>query len=666
MTKLLFWVWVLVNGLAAVLLVSTGLFFEADERALSGMLPVWLNARFLVVSGFFAAPILAVLLPGLVLRKLKPSVPLIIWVTGSIVYAVLYVAVVMFVSKAFGDWPHFGSEMFVLTHTWDGNWGDVLTLPWHVFAVQNFLLPLSLWSPAALAMWYWRGSRNMGMCFGLAMAVGTTVQVLSRMALEVLRVMPEGHSFSSQGIHNLSWWDAPYVTGTFLSACCGAAVSGLVLASSSDFKTPLRQFGYAAASIILLCLAGPLAFHYAVGPRGFSAGFPELQKAFTSASLVELSVGKPVVTLLAKADVQPPPYLQAPTYALVQFEPSGRAFLTFDGTRNLVSVNALTGKTEHQVAGPFGRDDNFSFTWMRDGKHFLLRSGITEKDDPFGVKGRLTSRLRIFVLPDYKLASDRLAPTQCPVSTFFDPPIAVQSDRAFLMRCEPYDPKPGMPEMIRVPVDGTGEIERIEFDAAHPLRRFRKLLHTTLGIFVVREQSGNGKGTSIWLQDVDGNRGTRQLARLALQSEAGALTFQGLEQQGLELKARFCGLRANVPTSSLHVPITKQNWFCRAMFYDVASLAWLRQEEESSGGYDTYGLRKNTRRIGDLSVESQWDDKSKTGEITVRRFSTSHVLQHMTTVNQTIIAVSPDQRLMVTHAADEARLRVYRVDAAAK
>ncbi len=665
MTKKLFLAWVLMNGLAAVLLVLPGLSFETNERELSGFLPFWLNARFVVFSGLFAAPLLSLILPGLVLRKLKPSIPLTIWILGSLVYAILYIGVIL---KAPRGWPRFESHLFSLFHRWDDNWVDVLTLPWHVFAVQNFMLPLLLWTPAALALWYWRGSRMLAVCFALAMATGNAVQVFVRMLLENLDGIPASHFINSGGIETLSLRDGLYFSGIFLTACCGAAVSGLLLTASSNIKPPVKYLRLLAAGIVTLCIIGPFAYHYGAGPQGFAAGFPQFQKFMTAAPLADVSVGKPIVTLLNTADIRTPRYLQAPAYSLVHFEPSGRAFLTFEEARNLVTINPMTGNIEHRVAGPFGKDDYFSFAWTRDGKFLLLRSGVKESDDAFGVKGRMTSRIRVYNVPDYTLASDRLAPVQCPVSDVFNPPVEMLSEQTFIMRCEPFSGvKADTPEMIRVPIDGSRAIERIDAGFPSMSGRFQKILGSKTGPLVVRMDAPSGKGTSVWLQELEGSMGMREFEPLSDRAVAGGMTFQFIEQKGSEFMLRFCGGFGDVSNPPAGISTSDLRSFCRSIFFDGTSLAFLRLVDDSLGKGHAYAWQNiNARKIGDLSIESAWDDKSKTGSITVRDVRTGEKLQHLTTKNQSIIAVSPDKKLMVTHAFDEAKLQVYRIDAAAK
>ena len=664
MTKKLFLAWVLVNGLAAVLLILPGLSFETNERELAGLLPLWLNARFVVFTGLFGAPLLSLVLPGFVLRKLKPSIPLTIWILGSLFNVILYIGVML---KAPRGWPQFNSELFLLTHRWDDNWADVLTLPWHVFVGQNFLLPLLLWTPTALALWYWRKSPKLALRFSLAMAAGSVVQVLFRMVLENLNLIPASHLINSRGIEGLSLRDGLYFSGIFLTACCGAAVSGLVLASGLDVKTPLRHIRLLAVAFVLLCFAGPFVYQYGAGPQGFAAGFPQLQKSLTSAPLADVSVGNPILTLLNTVDIRAPRYLQAPTYALVHFEPSSRAFLTFDEARNLVIISPMTGKIEHRVAGPFGKDDNFSFAWTRDGKFLLLRTGITETDDPFGVKGRMTSRIRIYNVPDYTLVSDRLAPMQCPVSHVSDPPVEMLFQQVFVMRCEPYSLKSDRPEMIRVPIDGNRAIERIDAGVPPMSGRFQKFLDSKTGPLVVRLDAPSGKGTSVWLQELDGSMGTRKFERLSDRAIAGGMTFQFMEQKGSEFILRFCGGSGDVSNPPAGISTNDLRSFCRSVFFDGVSLAFLRLADDSLGKGQAYPWRNNNvRQVGNFSIESAWDDKSKTGSITVSDVRTGKTLQHVTIRNQSIIAVSPDKKLMVTHAFDVAKLQVYRIDAAAQ
>lgn len=665
MTKKLFLAWVLVNGLAAVLLILPGLSFETNERELAGFLPFWLNASFVVFTGLFAAPLLSLVLPGFVLRKLKPSIPLTIWILGSLVYVILYIGVML---KAPTGWPRFDSQLFLLSHRWDDNWADVLTLPWHVFVGQNFLLPLLLWTPTALALWYWRKSPKLALRFSLAMAAGSVVQVLFRMVLENLNLIPASHLINSRGIEGLSVRDGLYFSGIFLTACCGAAVSGLVLASGLDVKTPLRHIRLLAVAFVLLCFAGPFVYQYGAGPQGFAAGFPQLQKSLTSAPLADVSVGNPVLTLSNTVDIRAPRYLQAPTYALVHFEPSGRAFLTFDEARNLVSINPMTGKIEHMVAGPFSKDDYFSFAWTRDGNFLLLRSGVTESDDPFGVKGRMTSRIRVYNVPDYTLASDRLAPMQCPVSHMSDRPVEMLSDQKFVMRCEPFaGSKPDNPEMIRVPIDGRRAIERIDAGVPPMSGRFQKFLNSKAGPLVVRVDAPSGKGTSVWLQELEGSKGVRKFERLSDRAVAGGMTFQFIEQKDSYFMLRFCGGFGDVSNPPAGISTSDLRSFCRSIFFDGTSLAFLRLVDDSLGKGHAYAWQNiNARKIGNLSIESAWDDKSKTGSITVRDVRTGEKLQHLKTKNQSIIAVSPDKKQMVTHAFDEAKLQVYRIDAAAK
>jgi hypothetical protein len=664
MTKKLLLVWILVNGLAAVLLSSAGLFFETDHRALGALLPFWLSASFVVVTGFFGAPLLSMLLPGLVLRKLKPNIPLTIWVLGSLVYVILYIGAIW---KAPKGLPRFESELYMLTHRWNDNWADVLTLPWHVFAVEHFLLPLALWTPTALALWYWRRSRNLALRFGLALAAGSFLQVLFRDVLESLSLIPESRFIYSRGIESLSLRDGLCFAGIFLTACCGAVVSGLLLTASSNIKPPVKYLRLLAAGIVTLCIIGPFAYNYGAGQQGFAAGFPQFQKFMTAAPLADVTVGKPIVTLLNTADIRTPRYLQAPTYSLVHFEPSGRAFLTFDEARNLVTINPMTGNIEHMVAGPFGKDDYFSFAWTRDGKFLLLRSGVKESDDAFGVKGRMTSRIRVYNVPDYTLASDRLAPVQCPVSDVFNPPVEMQSEQTFIMRCEPFSGvKADTPEMIRVPIDGSRAIERIDAGVPPMQGWFQKIVNSRTGPLVVRVDAPSGKGTSVWLQELEGSKGVRRFERLSDRTVAGGTTFQFIEQKGSEFMLRFCGSFGDVSDPPAGISTSDSMGFCRSIYFDDVTLAFLRLVDDPVGKPHPYPRRKTTRQVGDLSIESEWDDKSKTGSITVSDVGTGAMLQHLTTKNQSIIAVSPDKKLMVTHAFDEAKLQVYRIDAAAK
>ncbi len=652
MSKRLYLAWVFASGLAAALLSLTLNFFVTETQEFQILLPNWLPASAIAIFGFLGCPIVAMVLPGLVLRKLKPAIPLTIWALGWIAYVgLLFLVVVNFRSV------DFVRDLEGVSPRFNGAWHNVIA--------TYFILPFLFWAPAMFALAMWRKSPRMGLNFGLAMATGSLVQALSRITFENLRLVPD-HRMNG-GIESLSWNHAPYLFGLFLTACCGAGASGLVLARGTQAKTSLKSMVLAVTLLIGVSVLGPVVLIYVSAPRGLAADFSRLQKFMTTPPLVDESVGKPIVSFDATVEHDTARYPNAPAFAFVQFEPDSRAFMTFDRERNLFVVNSTTGQVESHVAGPFDEKENLSFAWTRDGKSFVLRTGIKENDDPFGLKGRMTSRIRVFSVPDYTLVNDRLAPMQCPVSRMFDPPVELQHQRAFVMRCEPYEAsRQGRAEFIRVPVDGKGAIERIDFDALALPGRHSEMLVTKHGTYGVREDSKEGRGTSIWLSDLDGKSVTRKLARLEEKSVAGGMTFQGMVQRPEELVARFCGSSKDVSNPPIVRNDTDTRRWCRAVFYDAKTMDFLRYEDEMVDGQITTFLPKSVMDVGALTIESEWQSSSKTGEIRVLDRKSKTVLQKITTLNQSIAGVSPDLSRIVTIAFDQGRLRIYRIDAAAR
>lgn len=110
MQKLLFWFWILANGVSSILLLIAPKFLETNIARVNALLPWGSGASILLPLATISFVAAAIILPALVIREINSNVPLWLYALGMLGYAGTYIVLCLLVIRLrpiLGDWTNF-------------------------------------------------------------------------------------------------------------------------------------------------------------------------------------------------------------------------------------------------------------------------------------------------------------------------------------------------------------------------------------------------------------------------------------------------------------------------------------------------------------------------------------------------------------------------------
>jgi hypothetical protein len=228
MAKKLFWIWLLANGLSPVLLVVAGVFFGTNIVRVNALLPWGSGADVLLPLAAVVCVVVSVLLPGLVIRKINPKVPLWLYVLGVACYPLVWVFLsgrTQNMRYAFGTWSSVDRAFWIVINKLPD---DGLPYPWQLpltlaaVVTWPFLCSAPMMLLSFLRERHWRFPLRLGLALTVASFVSGVAGLLSQWI--VLGMMVHfrfaQHGFDSlneRDIVALLFWGLPTALGAMAS-----------------------------------------------------------------------------------------------------------------------------------------------------------------------------------------------------------------------------------------------------------------------------------------------------------------------------------------------------------------------------------------------------------------------------------------------------------------
>jgi hypothetical protein len=223
MNKMLFWFWILANGLSSTLMLIAPKFLDTSYARVNALLPWGYGASSLLFLATFGFVIAAVILPGLVIRKINPNVPLWLYALGLLGYASTWVALVLLMNHLrpiLGG----GVNLYVEGPSWSSliiRGGGVLTIS------LTLIWPFLCYSPTMLMSLLreknWCFPLRLGLAFTAASGVAGITWLVMIFFFFGNYYVP--NDFIRFGFDSIHFRDLEIIFIWFFASAFGAAVS---------------------------------------------------------------------------------------------------------------------------------------------------------------------------------------------------------------------------------------------------------------------------------------------------------------------------------------------------------------------------------------------------------------------------------------------------------
>jgi len=310
-----------------------------------------------------------------------------------------------------------------------------------------------------------------------------------------------------------------------------------------------------------------------------------------------------------------------------------------------------------QLAGPLAPSERHALVWSPDGRYLALRSNGAEMPIPNTRYTAHQSRVRLYALPDLRLAGE-WSNTEGPCFDVYarEPMLfSADSNSLWLVCGQYYAPKPEDQMAIRLDVPAMQVQDIRRYGAADVSGRIEGLERI---------------GDSIWawqfasvtipfrIRDLTHDR---EIAKVSMPLEqVGGLAAQTGTAEVNEkiIRLKFCGALPGAPAGA-----SPASWICRTLTFDTPTGALIDSVDEADHRIlnPPTGVPLSTLSGHGLRIESFWQASSKAGEIVVRDSATGRERQRIVSIAQRALQMSPDGSWLMTLAIDGGGLRLYRL-----
>ncbi len=649
-------VWIAVCAFSSVLWLTASTSQYSLWREVA--IPEWRQYFALVLL------LLALTLPRVlewaVLKQIAPGLRLPTWF-GAMALAGIVWALIVFAALKFGvsskSWfqpSQFDRLAKIDLHSYrlDTSFGGFFQIRWSSL-VASIVITIALVSFVPALVLAWRSKQKI-VLFIAAAIVGALSAELGNLYFDFSGYRPTTNSLRAlldkhfievvrHGARGALWGGASgfvYVAWMYLRPLGHEAVG---------LKSQMGRAGALLLFLAGLVLMAP-TIAYVLGPHGIRAGFPGLRKLFTAAPKTDHSTGKKILSFSHRSEV--PVY----KFTWAKLSPDGRSLLANLPDRTPVLLDLATGKQTGTFAKREFRNERQDTIWSPDSRYIVVRSWGAEVAIPKTIYSRHESRIRVFRRDGLKQVSDWQSTGKSCFDSQKSPAVMFAPDSASIwILCGENDQRGSDLVAVRL------SFPRLE---------------------LIGERNNGNSAQFFWLQglvELDGRiaswhhtkeklivrdllSGTvrYQLDGLTSPELGSNLTFQpGWTTIGSGVAIlRYCGFPTDHIPKEDRAAIMAAINRCRVLTFDLGSGS-LREAREMN----RFGIRHEIQ-VGSSRyfLRSLHKPTSKIGEIAVIESDTDSIQQKITTVAQTILAVSKNSNYVVSREIDSDYLRFYRTN----
>lgn len=613
-----------------------------------------------------------------VLRRLARRLPLYAWLMAALLAAVTWLAIILkFNPHRYGPWanllqnPMFSLKQAYLAAKMDGAFSfyEFLTLPWHDVLLASAGTTLVTYAVPLLLL-----AKLSGYRFRVLLGAALAGVFAATVCDFIFDVLGSGNRLgNNRALNGVSWHGR--INELTYRAAAGAvwgAASGLVLAALTSTPTAIaaersRRFAHLTEKhglAYMACFTAFLAFavpagHFVTGANGIRAGFPTLRRMISIAPWSDRSTGEPILAFSHQSAID------LALYGRASMSPDGASLVIEASNRLVTHIDVATGKTLGTFGEPSQLAERRHYLWSPDSGYFVLRSSkVVYPADNTSYPQRET-RLRVFTRRDHVATADWQSSSGECLDSYASPATRFEADgRSLWVLCtQAHQPGPTDLVAIRLSLPGLtrlGETRYGEKTAASGSAQG----FITIGGRVATWHLDHRKDPTFRILDLASGLVVRELTGLDAPELGGAMTFQSgqsrVADEGIML--RYCGF----PTS--HIPKDDRSAIvaainrCRDLSFDTTSGKLLAVREMQRGE----AITRREISIGGrrLLISRQYTLSSKAGLLVVIDAASKSEVQRIQTAAQDIVAITPDERWLITREVDRSVLRFYAIGVA--
>ncbi len=610
-----------------------------------------------------AAALAPLLLQGLVIRQLAPSLTLRHWCLAVLAAVGVWLAWQFSPNALSRPDSYFAIGVWSQLAQGNNRLADYLTLPWWRLVMPTILIsgtvafvPALVLQNASKVVWY------KFLLAALAAACASTIlkQFGPWLTLASWNV--------SRPLENLSWPERfRYLSLLMeLGAIWGAtSLATLVyMEPGSVQRVAAHQRSIAPTRTALLMTIPVIAAivplgQYLLGETGIRAGLPAVFKALTLSPSADESTGDAILMYSETAKLG---IARHPPGAVVSFAPDSKSFILLAEDRAPHRIDTKSGSDLGSISEPLRPFEVAAFTWSPDGRYLLLLTDGAQIKIPDSNYFDNRNRFRLYELPSYRLVRDFSYDAKICISHSHTQSLFEEDSNSIWMRCD-IGKQPTADDLIaiRVSVPSMDVIQEVHYgddaSAGTGLDLFRVRGHVWVA------QRENLPNTETNFHDLTtGQFRILTIQPLNLPEYAGTSGFQWLAFDAGELAFSFCGNSIQVSNPSEPDKHPDQvHSFCRQLYFNDKNGNYIRRVDQANLNAleGTFSLEDKRRGI---RIEGPWSSSSsKANDITVRDARSNALRQRIHSVAQRPLTLSPDGRWLLTHAYDRGTVRIYKI-----
>ncbi|MCJ7783207.1 MAG: hypothetical protein MUP41_04695, partial [Desulfobacterales bacterium] len=396
------------------------------------------------------------------------------------------------------------------------------------------------------------------------------------------------------------------------------------------------------ASILVIATAAPVCA-IVLDPYGARATLASLRKAFSFAPSSDVSEGEEVLRYSHTAIADP---IQ---YSMANFASDGKSFLTVTADRRLLRIDAETGKSLGTVGDQLGHHERHDLAWSLDGRFLALRTDGEEVLIPNTPYTRHRARFRIYALPEHKVAGEYSHREDECFDSYADPSMMFELDgKSLRLLCGQYEhPGPESLMAIKLEVPSMKVLQLRRYGDSAASEEVRGLAR--IGPSIWCWQHSYGKPEQLRVRDLTQDRDVAHLRDLNQPRFADNFTPQRNDRiTENRITLRYLG-----------GPLSDGQWIKRWLVFDTRSGKLIEKRDEPNPAVASSQAVLETPN--NLRIETTWREDSKAGKIDVIDSVSGKHRQHISTLAQRPVGISPDGRWLVMNAFEQKTLRIYRV-----
>ncbi|MDO8401390.1 MAG: hypothetical protein Q7T45_26640 [Bradyrhizobium sp.] len=648
--------WVLVAALGPVLCsISATAFGKQISRDAEHPTLIAIGLVAIVPLALLAPPIMQ----GLVLRRIMPKLNVAFWFLGILLSGIVWLVLTqkLPIEGGFGTQLRLQNAARFERLAGTLNAAAILRLPWGPFLLSTFATSTLISIVPAWMLGAASGMRRATLLFLVAAIAGACV---SGIVEQIYLMTVDNRPIRDWALNGMSWtqrFQILTVRGG-VGAVWGAttAIVVVLMIRPLENTSATANFVLHDATDLKLMLIAPLLIAvlapfagYLAGPNGVVGSAPELRKALSLPQ--DRSQGEVVLAYSHNIAIS---VGHAPTAVIA---PDGQTAIVRAVDHTLMQVELATGRDLQQLASALGPTERYSIAWSPNGRYLALRSNGADVAVPGTPYRRNQNRVRLYLLPDLKLAGEFSGRETACLDTYAREPMLFSRDSNSLwMACgQSGAPKPDDVMAVRLDVLTIKPFDIRSYGAVAANGQTGGL--DRIGDSVWAWQFGP-RGEAFRIHDLTNDR---DIVMVAMPKPLiGSLTAQTGQVQidDRTIRLNFCG----VPPGAL-ANAKPSSWICRTLTFDTLTGALIGSIDQ--GDHRAPNPQINTPQQAlsghGLRIEAFWRKDSKTGELVVRDSVTGRERQRIISIAQRLLQMSADGRWLLTAAIDGGDLRLYRV-----